>query len=131
MLMVAFLLIGPVPFLDGLITASLHYEYCVVILFGIGYSVVMVSTFGRAIKGVVGIGFNQDDMRTQLMITGIFVKDETNFTYKCFSLCIFKVCGQQLFIWEHFWVQLWLVFWLTPTGSSSHLWSIVFSLLAV
>ena len=88
MLMVAFLLIGPVPFLDGLITVSLHNEYCVVILFGIGYSVVMVSTFGRAIKGVVGIGFNQDDMRTQLMITGIFVKDETYFTYEYFSLCI-------------------------------------------
>ena len=72
LLTVAFLLIGPVPFLDGVLTASLHYEYGVVILFGIGYSIVMVSTFGRAIKGVVGIGFNQDDMSTQLMITGIF-----------------------------------------------------------
>ena len=70
LLTAAFLLIGPVPFLDGVISCSLHYEYGVVILFGTGYALVMVSTFGRAIKGVVGIGFNQDDMSTQLMITG-------------------------------------------------------------
>ena len=68
LLSTAFLLIGPVPFLSHLLTASLNYEYGVVILFGVGYSLVMVSTFSRAITAVADLGFNQDDTSTQMMV---------------------------------------------------------------
>ena len=36
LLTVAFLLIGPVPFLSHLVKASLYFEYGVVVLFGLG-----------------------------------------------------------------------------------------------
>jgi len=72
LLTVAFLLIGPVPFLSHLVKASLYFEYGVVVLFGLGYSLVMVSTFSRAIRAVAILGFNKDDTSTQMMVTGMW-----------------------------------------------------------
>ena len=66
----AFLLIGPVPFLEELITISLGFELVVLSVFGIGFPFIMVSTFGRAIQAITDIGYVADT-NTTVLLTGL------------------------------------------------------------
>ena len=61
------LLLGPAPFLN--ITTNVGLIEGIAGLGGVGYALVMVSTFSRAQSEVIGKGFS-DDIETYLMISG-------------------------------------------------------------
>jgi hypothetical protein len=63
----AFLLIGPVPFIP--ITPTVPLIQGSLAILGLGYGMVMVSTFGRSQRAAIRKGFN-DDMDTYLIISG-------------------------------------------------------------
>ena len=65
----AFLLMGPVPFLEEFITISLGFELVVLSVFGIGFPFIMVSTFGRAIQAITDLGYVADT-NTTVLLTG-------------------------------------------------------------
>ena len=58
-LTVAFLLIGPVPFLTNLKPTKTLVQ-CSAAILGSGYAMVMVSTFGRSQSAAIQHGFNSD-----------------------------------------------------------------------
>ena len=66
-MVVAFLLIGPAPFF-ALDTSTTLIEGSIAIA-GVGYAIVMVSTFSRAQSEALKKGF-PDDIETYLMISG-------------------------------------------------------------
>ena len=72
LVIITLLLIGPVPFLDGMLVISLNYECGMVVVFGVGYSLIMVSAVGRAIKEITNRGYCMDTSTTML-ITGMSV----------------------------------------------------------
>lgn len=63
---IAFLLIGPVPFINQ--APELSRTWGMTAMIGIGYGLVMVSTFGRAQGAALNLGF-KDDITTHLMIS--------------------------------------------------------------
>jgi hypothetical protein len=63
----AFLLIGPVPFLP--LTPTVPLIQASMAICGLGYGMVLVSTFGRSQRAAIRKGFN-DDMDTYLIISG-------------------------------------------------------------
>ena len=69
-LIATLLLIGPVPFLTQVITISFNYECGLMVVFGVGYSLIMVSAYGRAIKAITNLGYDIDTTAT-VLITGI------------------------------------------------------------
>ena len=64
-----FTFLGPAPFLN--ISTSVALIDGILVLGGVGYAFVMVSTFSRAQSEVLKKGFS-DDIETYLMISGIF-----------------------------------------------------------
>lgn len=72
-LIAVLLLVGPVPFLNGAITPSLSYECGLMVIFGFGWALITVSTFGRATKAITNLGYNIDT-NTMVLITGTFVR---------------------------------------------------------
>jgi hypothetical protein len=82
----AFLLIGPVPFIPINPTVPLIQGSLAII--GLGYGMVMVSTFGRSQRAAIRKGFN-DDMDTYLIISG-------NWMNRSYYL-ILKNCNSQIF----------------------------------
>ena len=66
----AFLLMGPVPFLEEFITISLEFEFVVLSVFGIGFPFIMVSTFGRALQAITDLGYVADT-NTSVLLTGL------------------------------------------------------------
>ena len=65
----AFLLIGPIPSLP--FKASVPSIQGAVAISGLGYAMVLVSTFGRSQKAATRKGYN-NDMNTSLIISGNF-----------------------------------------------------------
>ena len=65
-----FMLMGPMPFMQKWITISLGHEFAVVSAFGIAFSFINVSTFGRAIRAITDLGYVMD-MNTTVLITGL------------------------------------------------------------
>ena len=59
LLAVGFLLIGPVPFLTSLQPTKTLIQ-CSAAILGTGYSMVMVSSFGRSQVAAIRNGFNSD-----------------------------------------------------------------------
>ena len=66
----AFILIGPLPFIP--LEPSVSLIQGVMALFGLGYGMVMVSTFGRSQRAAIRKGYN-DDMDTYLIISGNYL----------------------------------------------------------
>ena len=66
----AFLLMGPVPFLEEFLTISLGFELVVLSIFGIGFPFIMVSTFGRAMQAITDLGYVADT-NTTVLLTGL------------------------------------------------------------
>ena len=66
---VAFTFIGPIPIIPW--KPDLKRVFGMVGLVGLGYATVMVSSFARAQKAAQDLGY-QDDIRTYLMISGIW-----------------------------------------------------------
>ena len=64
---VAFLLVGPVPFLD--LTSSKNVLFICAVLIGFGNGQTLVSTFSRANSSALRQGF-ASDMRTYLVVAG-------------------------------------------------------------
>jgi hypothetical protein len=71
----AWLLIGPIPFLP--LTPSVPLIQGAVALSGLGYGMVLVSTFGRSQKAAIRKGYN-DDIDTYLIISGNLSKNFNN-----------------------------------------------------
>ena len=67
LLTVAFLLIGPVPFLTNILPTTSLIQGSAAIL-GAGYAMVMVSTFGRSQSAAIRNGYN-DDLDTYMFIS--------------------------------------------------------------
>ena len=67
LLTVAFLLIGPAPFLTNLLPSTSLIQGSAAIL-GAGYAMVMVSTFGRSQSAAIRHGYN-DDLDTYMFIS--------------------------------------------------------------
>ena len=67
----AYDLIGPAPFLDGIVINSVELSYCVAIMIGISWSLVAVSSFTRASRAAMRLGYC-DDMNTNLNLAGKF-----------------------------------------------------------
>jgi len=63
----AFILIGPVPFLSIVPTVPLIQGSMAIL--GLGYGMVLVSSFGRSQRSAIRQGYN-DDMDTYLIISG-------------------------------------------------------------
>ena len=59
LLTVAFLLIGPAPFLTNLLPSTGLIQGSAAIL-GTGYAMVMVSTLGRSQSAAIRLGYNED-----------------------------------------------------------------------
>ena len=68
--MIAFLLVGPVPFLPNLMPTTGLIQGSGAIL-GTGYSMILVSTFGRSHHAAIRHGFN-DDLDTYMFISSEF-----------------------------------------------------------
>ena len=64
---VAFLFLGPVPFIP--VETQLSIIQGMVGLVGFGYALVMVSSFGRAQSAALSLGY-ADDLNTYIMISG-------------------------------------------------------------
>ena len=67
LLTVAFLLVGPVPFLTNILPTTSLIQGSAAIL-GAGYAMVMVSTFGRSQSAAIRNGYN-DDLDTYMFIS--------------------------------------------------------------
>ena len=65
----AYILIGPAPFLDGVVSNSANLAYCVATMIGISWSLVGVSSFTRALRVARTLGYC-DDMNTNLNLAG-------------------------------------------------------------
>ena len=90
LVIITLLLIGPVPFLDGMLVISLNYECGMVVVFGVGYSLIMVSAVGRAIKEITNRGYCMDTSTTML-ITGMSVLPNLMHRYAlCYIPCEFN-----------------------------------------
>ena len=76
----AFILIGPVPFIP--LEPSVPLIQGVMAMFGLGYGMVMVSTFGRSQRAAIRKGYN-DDMDTYLIISGYNLL--STFTWHCIN----------------------------------------------
>ena len=118
------LLLGPAPFLN--IKTNVGLIEGIAGLGGVGYALVMVSTFSRAQSEVIGKGFS-DDIETYLMISGrptlnkphiqlsevyLFLNIYVKLSYN------FQDCGHRLFTWEVFLVHPLQDFWLMLMGSN-------------
>ena len=66
---IAFLFLGPVPFLP--VETKLSIIQGMVAMVGFGYALVMVSSFGRAQSAALKLGY-ADDINTYIMISGNF-----------------------------------------------------------
>ena len=64
---IAFLFLGPVPFIP--VETQLSIIQGMVGLVGFGYALVMVSSFGRAQSAALSLGY-ADDLNTYIMISG-------------------------------------------------------------
>ena len=80
----AFILIGPVPFIP--LEPSVPLIQGVMAMFGLGYGMVMVSTFGRSQRAAIRKGYN-DDMDTYLIISGYNLL--SIFTWHCINVTSF------------------------------------------
>ena len=67
----AYILIGPAPFLDGLLSNSVNLSFGVAAMFGVSWSLVAVSSFTRASRVAMRLGYC-DDMNTNLNLAGEF-----------------------------------------------------------
>ena len=83
---IGFLLVGPVPFITTLVPTTGLIQGSGAIL-GTGYSMIMVSTFGRSQSAAIRNGYN-DDLDTYMFISSeyyflknifIYLKNITNF----------------------------------------------------
>ncbi|TRY80377.1 hypothetical protein TCAL_13778 [Tigriopus californicus] len=70
LLFIAFIFIGPAPFLTGLPT-SVPLIFGMMPFFGLGYGLVSVSSFSRAYKECIRQGY-RDDVNTYLILTGLW-----------------------------------------------------------
>ncbi len=71
MLTIAFLLIGPAPFLKNLVPTTSLIQGTGAVL-GTGYGMVVVSTFGRSQSAAIRHGYN-DDLDTYMFISSKFL----------------------------------------------------------
>ena len=67
-MVIAFLFLGPVPFISA--DVELPIIRGILVLVGIGITFVMVSSFGRAQAAALKLGY-ADDINTYIMISGI------------------------------------------------------------
>ena len=65
----AYILIGPAPFLDGVVSNSVNLAFCVAAMIGISWSLVAVSSFSRASRTAMRLGYS-NDMNTNLNLAG-------------------------------------------------------------
>ena len=68
---IAFLFLGPVPFIP--VETKLSIIQGMVGLVGFGYALVMVSSFGRAQTAALNLGY-ADDINTYIMISGMILQ---------------------------------------------------------
>ena len=68
---VAYILIGPAPFLDGFVSNSVNLSFCVAVMIGMSWSLVGVSSFTRVSRAALRLGYC-DDMNTNLNLSGKF-----------------------------------------------------------
>ena len=66
---VAYILIGPATFLDGIVSNSVNLSLGVAGMIGISFSLVAVSSFNRASRVAMRLGYS-DDMNTNLNLSG-------------------------------------------------------------
>ena len=109
---VVFMLLGPVPYIK--VQPSDQLIYGMTCLSGLGYTLVMVSTFRRCQSATVKLGF-LDDMKTKILITGA-TSWQTTFKAVDFEFLFrlqltFQACMHHLCIWEHSRDQQWEAFW--------------------
>ena len=74
-LITTLILVGPNPLLADFLEISLFYEMGVMAVFGIGYALLFVTAFGRAIKAITDLGYDLDPSTT-IMITGKMPKQQ-------------------------------------------------------
>ena len=67
---IAFLFLGPVPFIP--IQTKLSIIHGMAGLFGFGYALVLVSSFGRAQSTALSLGYS-DNLNTYIMISGNYL----------------------------------------------------------
>ena len=63
----AFMLIGPIPFLP--LSPSVDLTWGAASIIGLGYGMVIVSTFGRSQRAAIKMGYS-NDIDTYLIISG-------------------------------------------------------------
>ena len=77
---------------------SLSYECGLMVIFGIGYSLIMVSTFGRAIKAITNLGYDMD-LSTTVWITGRQLQLKSVFeTVLKYNYSMSAMCGASFYL---------------------------------
>ena len=80
-LITTLLLVGPIPLLADFLEISLLHEMGVMAVFGIGYALLFVTAFGRAIKAITDLGYDLDPSTT-IMITGKTPKQQNKIPHR-------------------------------------------------
>ena len=96
---VAYILIGPVTFVQ--LSLTVPVIYCMSTLAGLGMGLVTVSSFSRLKSAILHQGF-EDNINTYLLMSGKIIYFNP-ISDKCDSkcMCLFQACGPSLFTWEY------------------------------
>ena len=70
LLITSFTFLGPAPSLQNSIRPSLGYMYGIITIFGVGYSLIIITTFSRALKAMTALGYDTEETNTQMVATG-------------------------------------------------------------
>ena len=70
LLITSFTFLGPAPSLQNSIRPSLGYMYGIITIFGVGYSLIMITTFTRALRAMKALGYDTEETNTQMVATG-------------------------------------------------------------
>ena len=70
LLVTSFIFLGPAPSLQNSIRPSLGYMYGIITIFGVGYSLIMITTFTRALRAMKALGYDTEETNTQMVATG-------------------------------------------------------------
>jgi len=72
LLITSFTFLGPAPSLQNSIRPSLGYMYGIITIFGVGYSLIMITTFTRALRAMKALGYDTEETTTQMVATGMW-----------------------------------------------------------
>jgi hypothetical protein len=90
LMLTGFLLVGPAPFITSLVLTT-DLVKGVAVIIGVGYSMIMVSTFGRSQAAAIRNGYH-NDLDTYLFISSnIIIPKTIKYHFRCFLSLIYMV----------------------------------------